>query len=354
MQAILEQETPRAERGGPPAPPLARKIDRRYLRRVRYAVQWGLFALIIYGGVKLYLFAEHFLSGGPPVGRAPLVEGFLPIGSLMTLKLWLSAGIFDAVHPAGLVIFASALLMSLALKKSFCGWVCPVGALSEQLYRLGRKVFGRNITPHRYVDYPLRSLKYLLMGFFLYVVLVKMDARAVSAFLDTPYWKVADVKMLFFFTKMTATAALTLLVLAALSLPVKNFWCRYLCPYGALVGLLSYLSPLKITRDEAACIHCKRCTRSCPQMIPVEEKLRVRSPECTGCLTCVSQCPARGALEVAAPKGRAVRPMVFVALVAVVFFGTIGAAKLTGHWQSSVTYEEYKALLPDASRFEHP
>jgi polyferredoxin len=330
------------------------KIDRRYLRKLRYAFQWALFALIIYGGYRLYRFTEHFLSGTGQVERPPLVDGFLPIGSLMTLKLWLTEGFFDKVHPAGLVIFGTALLMSMLLKKSFCGWACPVGALSEQLFRLGGRIFGRNLRMPVYLDYPLRSLKYLLMGFFLYVVLLKMDAEAILAFLGTPYWKVADVKMLYFFTKMTTSTAIVLLVLVLLSLPFKNFWCRYLCPYGALVGLLSYLSPYKITRNEDKCIHCKRCTKSCPSMLPVESKARVSSPECTGCLTCVSRCPAKGALDMALPGRRPLRPVIYVALVTVLFFGLIGFAKVTGHWKSDVTYEEYKTVVPMADKFEHP
>jgi polyferredoxin len=272
----------------------------------------------------------------------------------MTLKLWISEGIFDPVHPAGLVIFATALLMSLLLKKSFCGWVCPVGALSELIYKIGAKIFGRNFRIHRYADYLLRSLKYLLLGFFLNVVIIKMSSKGIAAFLGTPYWKVADIKMLFFFTDMTVLTMIVLSSLVVLSLFFKNFWCRYLCPYGALVGLLSYLSPVKISRNEEACIHCKQCTKNCPSLLPVEEKVRVRSPECTGCLTCVSGCPARGALDMSLSTRLRLRPMVFVGLVAVTFFGIIGVAKLTGHWQSAISYEEYKALIPVAERLIHP
>jgi polyferredoxin len=348
-------DTPALETGPPAASETKAPFNRSYLRVVRYSFQWGLFTLILWGGYRLYLFTEHFLTGsGEPIARPALVDGFLPIGSLMTLKLWLSEGVFDPVHPAGIVIFGAALAMSLLLKKSFCGWVCPVGTLSELVYKIGARIFGRNFRIHRYVDYPLRSLKYLLMGFFLYVVLIKMEGRALLAFLSTPYWKVADIKMLHFFTAMTTTTAVVLIALTVLSLFFKNFWCRYLCPYGALVGLVSFLSPLKITRDDGACIHCKRCTRHCPSQLPVEQKERVRSPECTGCLTCVSRCPAPGALDMALPGRRAVRPLVFAALVAVLFFGLIGWAKLTGNWQGNVTCQDYKNLVPVMSQFQHP
>jgi Pyruvate/2-oxoacid:ferredoxin oxidoreductase delta subunit len=340
------------------------KTDRIYLRYLRYTVQWGIFVFLLFAGYQLYLFVEYFLEpvhyisesskSGPPVARPPSVDGFLPIGSLMAFKLWVTTGVFDRIHPSGLVIFTAAILMALTLKKSFCGWICSVGALSDVTWKLGGRVFQRNYRIHRYIDYPLRSLKYILMTFFLYVVLLKMPPRAIFHFLEGDYYKIADVKMLYFFTKMTAVTLITLVVLFVLSLFFKNFWCRYLCPYGALLGLLSMCSPFKITRNEDACIHCEKCSENCPSLLPVEKKNRIRSPECTGCLTCVSHCPAKGALDVAGFKKKALNPLIFAVLIIILFFGTIGVAKVTDRWHSSVTHEEYMRIVPMASMLEHP
>lgn len=325
---------------------------------MRYAVQWGVLGLVVYAGYRLYIFAAHFAPGASsPVSllsRPSLVDGFLPIGGLMALRVWIAEGVFDPVHPAALVILLTAMALAVALKKSFCGWICPVGTISEAAHKAGRRAFGRNFALPYYADYALRSVKYGLLAFFLYAVFVRMSGAQAMAFLGTPYWKVADVKMLEFFTRMSGATAAVLGGLTALSLFYKNFWCRYLCPYGAFLGLLSCLSPLKITRSEEACTHCHRCTRNCPSGLPVEDKTRVRSPECTGCLTCVSGCPARGALEVALPRGRPVRPLLYAALVVVLFFGITGGAKLAGKWRSGVTYGEYRALVPAASTLEHP
>lgn len=330
------------------------KIDRRYLVKIRYAVQWAVFGLIIWGGVMFYFFADHFISGGPLVERPPLVEGFLPIGALMSLKLWITNGVFDPVHPAGLAIFIAAIASSAILKKSFCGFICPVGALSEQAFKLGRLIFGRNFRIHKFIDYPLRSLKYILFAFFFYVIIIRMPAEGIIGFLDTPYWKIADVKMMLFFTEMTLVTAMVLFALFLLSLLFKNFWCRYLCPYGALAGLLSAVSPLKIARNEDHCIHCGKCSETCPNLIDVENQSRVWSPECTGCLTCVANCPSRGALDVSLPNRRALKPVLYFGLALIAFFGIIFIAKLGGHWESNVTYEEYRELVPIASRFDHP
>lgn len=207
---------------------------------------------------------------------------------------------------------------------------------------------------HRYADYPLRSLKYILLLFFIYVILIKMPSFAILRFLEGDYYKAADIKMLYFFTGMTALTFVTLLILFIGSVFYKNFWCRYLCPYGALLGLLSFFSPLKITRNTGACIDCGKCTKNCPALLPVDKKIRVKSPECTGCLTCVSHCPAKGALDIAFTKNKVLNPVLFAVLVVVLFFGTIGIGKITGKWHSATTPEEYRHIIPEASTLEHP
>jgi len=327
-------------------------VDRSYLKRLRAAVQWAIFALVVYGGWRLYAFVRHFEAGGPYVERAPLVEGFLPIGALMSLKVWLTEGVFDRVHPAGLVIFISAIALSLFFKKAFCSWMCPAGTVSELLYKTGARAFGRNLRFPGWLDYPLRSLKYVLMGFFLLVV-IRMPAGGLQSFLGGAYWKVADIKMLWFFKEMSELTAWVMGILFLGSLLYRNFWCRYLCPYGALLGLLSFLSPAKVTRDERACIHCGKCTRACPSLLPVEEKKRVRSPECTGCLGCVASCPAKGALDLRT-AGRAVHPLIHAGLLLLLFLGILWGARLGGHWHSSVSYAEYRDLISVARGLEHP
>jgi len=91
---------------------------------------------------------------------------------------------------------------------------------------------------------PLRGIKYLLLGFFLQAIL-GMSSAAIGSFLDSPYNRVADVKMLKFFTEITPFALGTLIVLAALSVPIRHLWCRYLCPYGGLLGSCRSRAPGK-------------------------------------------------------------------------------------------------------------
>jgi polyferredoxin len=85
------------------------------------------------------------------------------------------------------------------------------------------------------------------------------------AFLDGQYGLIADVKVLNFFRRADQTTVIALGVLVLGSILIKNLWCRYLCPYGALLGLLAVASPARIRRETGPCVDCGKCARVCPQ-----------------------------------------------------------------------------------------
>lgn len=326
-------------------------IVRRLVLRLRHDSQFlrstvqAAFALLcIWIGLEFALFVRWGLSGGAEgfVSRPPGAEGFLPISALMSLKYYLGTGIINSVHPSGLIILIAILAVSLVLKKAFCSWLCPIGTLSESLWMLGRRVFGKNLSLPRWVDVPLRSLKYLLMAFFVWSI-ASMDTGALENFIFSPYNKVADIKMYLFFARISTFSLVVIGVLMALSVVVKNFWCRFLCPYGALLGLAGWLSPLKITRNAERCIDCALCTRACPANIPVHTSTRVWSDECTSCMACVEVCPVKATLGVQWSTRRAALPSwVLGVLVVGTFVGVTGLAILTGHWQNGISNAEYQ------------
>ena len=138
-----------------------------------------------------------------------------------------------------------------------------------------------------------------------------------------------------------------------LSTLYKNFWCRYLCPYGALLGLLGRFSPFKVRRNEEKCVHCHACTQHCPTLIDVESKEAVKSAECFGCLTCVSRCPADGALDLTFRIPRkviAVKPYFYPVILLLLFYAVIAIGMATDNWNSKITYDEYQRLIPEVQK----
>jgi len=322
---------------------------------LRHAFQLTFLALNVWIGVEFYLFVRYYETGGRSLraDRPPGVEGWLPIASLMNLKVLLLSGRAPAIHPAGMFLLIAFLAASWIFRKSFCGWLCPVGTVSEYLWRLGRSVFGRNFRVPRHPDICLRSLKYVLLGLFLYAV-GSMPVPAIRAFLTGPYGLVDDVKMLNFFRFLGLTGGIVTALLALASVFIQNFWCRYLCPYGALMGLAALASPLRIRRDPSLCIDCAKCAKACPSVLPVDRLITIRSAECTGCLECVAACPAAGALCFSAPRAKRVPAWVVAAGVAALFLGICGYARLTGHWHTNLPSSTYFELIPHANDFAHP
>jgi polyferredoxin len=196
-------------------------------------------------------------------------------------------------------------------------------------------------------------------------VIASMPAAAIADFMRTPYGLIADVKMLNFFRAMSETAAIVIFALVLLSLLVENFWCRCLCPYGALMGLASLASPLRIRRNAGACIDCAKCARACPAALPVDRLVQIRSVECTACMSCIAACPAEGALQFSVQPSRnptvllprfrrPVTPLAMVVILATIFLGTILVARATGHWQTNLPREVYQDLVPHANDVTHP
>ena len=343
------------------APKPKKKFIRRLVpdnsQRIRQSVQFAFILLNVVLGLEFCRFVRFYENGA--LGQAPTrpagVEGFLPIAGLMNLKAALLTGSIPRLHPAGMFLIIAFLAISFLFRKTFCSWLCPVGTLSEYLWKLGRKLFKRNLHLPRKLDVGLRGLKYLLLGFFLYAV-YSMSPRDIHAFLQSPYGLIADVKMLNFFRFLGETGLIVMAVLMLLSVVIQNFWCRYLCPYGALMGLASLFSPLRITRNTETCIDCAKCAKACPSQLPVDQLITIKSAECTACMECVAVCPADKALVFAAPGGKPkpIPAWAVAAGIAAIFFGTVGYAKLTHRWNSDIPSQVYQYLIPHADEATHP
>jgi polyferredoxin len=338
-----------------PRKKLVKRALREHSQTLRRTLQFAFLLLNLWIGVQFYLFVRYYESGGQSirVSRPAGVEGWLPIASLMNLKVLLLTGHLPGIHPAGTLLLIAFLAASWIFRKSFCGWLCPVGTVSEYLWRFGRKLFRRNFRLPRFVDIPLRGVKYLLLGLFVYVV-AEMSVLAIRQFLDSPYGMVDDVKMLNLFRNLGATGWTVMAVLVLGSMVVQNFWCRYFCPYGALMGLVSLASPLHIRRDTNLCIDCAKCAKACPSALQVDRLVTIQSAECLGCMQCITSCPAEGALFLSMPRRKRVPAWVVAAGVAALFVGTYVYGRSTGRWDTDLADGVYFQLVPHANEFAHP
>ena len=328
-------------------------MNRKYIPSIRRAVQLAFTLFCLYAGWQFFRFYQWAIGASSTyVARPPSVEGFLPISALVSLKRLILTHQYDPIHPAGLTIFLAALCLGLLFRKGFCGWICPVGFASNLAERVGRSL-KLTLSPPAWFDLPLLSIKYLLLAFFSYLILWKMPAQAIEFFLRSEYNMIVDVKMLYFFISPSRLAGGIMLALLVLSFFFRNPWCRYLCPYGALLGLLALVSPFQVKRNADTCIACKKCERVCPASIPVSTKTTMRSAECIGCLECVAVCPPKECLEIKIYQ-KPTHPYLLPALVITLFLGFWITAAVTDHWQNQLPLEIIKKSYGSGLNIGHP
>ncbi len=309
-------------------------------------MQYLFLLTLIWIGVQFSIWITQLLNGqSPGVSRPPGVEGFLPISALISLKYWVLTGVFNTIHPSSLVILVIVLVMAVTLKKAFCSWVCPFGLLSEYLAKIHVWLFDRPRRLPRWIDYPLRSIKYLLLFFFVWAIFAGMDVIALKKFIYSPYNRVADIKMYQFFADPSNLTIYVLIGLVLLSILVRHFWCRYLCPYGAMLGALSWISLFKIRRNATTCIDCEKCTRACPSNIIVHKANSVHSDECHACMQCVDVCPVKDTLYLSIPGNKFRLRKWMPVIIVLMFLGGSMIARGLGLWQNSISTEEYKSHI---------
>lgn len=305
---------------------------------IRRVIQCFFLFFCFFIGYRLF---QHFLwavgQSTEFIPKPPSVEAFLPISALMATKRFILTNKWDMVHPAGLTLFFAFIWMALLFRKSFCGYICPVGLTSNLIEQLGRKLSLQKELPRK-AERLLSIPKYLILGGFVYFIVIKMSTRQIESFLTLPYNYVADSKMLTFFLAPSATTLIVITLLAVLSLFIRNFWCRFLCPYGAFLGLCSTFSPTAITRNKETCVSCGKCRKICPSAINVDERNVIHSPECIGCTECVGVCPVNSCLSVRTFNKKV--PFSTIAVGSLILLLTFySIAVLTGHWYSDATPE---------------
>jgi polyferredoxin len=252
--------------------------------RYRTGIQ-GFFLLLI------TLFSLNPILQG--MGFTPLPEASIhavcPFGGVVSIYQFFTAGTFvQKIHDSSYILMMIVFLLTVLFGPVFCGWVCPLGTVQEWIGWLGKIVFKKKYNrfiPAK-VDRYLRFIRYAV----LLMVLYQTAYTAKLVFQDVdPYYA-----LFHFWSGETELAALIILgVTLLLSLFVERSWCKYACPYGAVLGLFNLVRVFKIRRTASRCIGCKSCDRSCPMNNSVSTVKAVKDPSCISCMKCTSEasCP---------------------------------------------------------------
>lgn len=251
-----------------------------FLRRISQIIVVGFIA---FAGIR------HQVVGGGPEGSAAL-DSYCPFGGVETLFYYLQTGQFiEKTNASNLVLLAAVIILSVIAGSAFCSWICPFGAVQEWLAKLGKKIFGRNFNLPAKVDKPLRYLRYVSL-FAIIFFTVRGSSMVFEAY--DPF------KILFHFNFETTTAIVIFVTTIVLSILVETFWCKYLCPLGAIISIFGRFNLVGIRRNQDVCIECGLCSKNCPHSIPVDKEIKVPTENCTNCFECIDSCPKANALTV--------------------------------------------------------
>ncbi len=306
--------------------------------RLRTIVQTGFFII-----VAIIVIAHSLEESGIII---PLISGaslhaICPFGGIVSLYELITAGSFiPKIHASALVLAVLVFVLTLLFGPVFCGWVCPFGTFQQWLAPLGRRLFKKRygkILPKQ-ADKLLRFVRYGVLIWLVYMT--AQSAQLVFADYD-PYYALFN----FWTGEVAVTGFIALGVVILLSLIVERPFCRYACPYGALLGLFNLIRIFPLKRAEATCIDCKACDKACPMGIEVSTAQTVRDHQCISCLRCTSEaaCPVPRTVELGRAPGsdpgtaRVVRARVVASIVLVVMLGGILGAMAIGVWTTEST-----------------
>ncbi|MBA5850813.1 4Fe-4S binding protein [Clostridium sp. cel8] len=178
-------------------------------------------------------------------------------------------------------------IFTILMGRFFCGWMCAFGTFTDWIYIISKKFFKINFKINSKIDNTLKYVKYIIL--FLTLILIFKGGISLNSF--SP-WN-AFAQIIDFKTVISSfTVGFILLILIVIgSIFIERFFCRYLCPLGALFSLISRISLFKIKKPVNKCGKCRICTNNCPMGLKLYDMTNVHGGECISCLKCVENCP---------------------------------------------------------------
>jgi polyferredoxin/ferredoxin len=257
-----------------------KEIAQRWIR-FRQVVQYG--ALLLF----LALFASTLMGELQVVP----VNLFSRLNPLQAVAAMIGGRELILLYLPALLTVVATLLFG----RVWCGWICPFGAILELFGRTGRIIKWQN----------LRDLKYVVLFTvvvmaifgslaFMYFEPITILVRGLTALFRpaVELFQAEESTFLTFFGFNWWLFAIPFALVIMLNFIERRFWCRYLCPLGALVGLGSKISWIKRLVDQKSCVQCGDCAELCT-MGAISDKHEFKSDpaECILCMDCAAPCP---------------------------------------------------------------
>jgi len=268
------------------------RLSRKKVARIRRGIQ--IFFLLLIALIAVNHTLSETGGGIPFLGEASL-HAVCPFGGVVSIYQFAAVGGFvKKTHESSFILMIIVFALAIAAGPVFCGWICPFGTVQEWIAGLGRKISGKryNTFVPPGVDKILRYLRYGTAVWVLYVT--ARSAQLIFADYD-PYYALFN----FWTGEVAVTAFIALGAVVLLSLFIERPFCKYACPYGAVLGIFNLFRIFGIRRNSQTCIDCKACDRTCPMNITVSTAGRVRDHQCISCLKCTSEqaCPVPNTVE---------------------------------------------------------
>lgn len=266
---------------------------------IRFFIQVLFFILVAVIAVNHTLAEEGmgiaFLSSAS-------LHAICPFGGVVTIYQYFTTGTFvNKIHESSFILMIIMFITAVGFGPVFCGWICPFGTFQEWIGKIGRRIFKNkyNTFISYKIDKYLRFLRYGMLAWVLYVTAI--SGKIVFQNID-PYYALFN----FWSGEVAVTGIVVLVLIILLSLIVERPWCKYACPYGAILGITNLFRIFKIRRKTSTCVSCKNCDRACPMNIKVSETEVVRNHQCISCMKCTSEaaCPIKDTVNMSVKGGK--------------------------------------------------